>query len=60
MSPSLLSSTQMLPGDTQAPSLGQDWAFRGASPLEGWHTSKNGTEYRITLWAKGETEFEAL
>ncbi|WP_306299972.1 dihydrofolate reductase [Arthrobacter sp. BF1] len=46
-------------GDTQAPGLGQEWSFRGASPLEGWHTSKNGTEYRITLWAKGETEFEA-
>ncbi|ALV46378.1 dihydrofolate reductase [Arthrobacter alpinus] len=47
-------------GDTQAPGLGQEWSFRGASPLEGWHTSKNGSEYRFTLWAKGETEFEAL
>ena len=46
-------------GDTQAPGLGQDWSFRGASPLEGWHTSKNGTEYRITMWAKGDTEFQA-
>ncbi|MET4003234.1 MULTISPECIES: dihydrofolate reductase [Arthrobacter] len=46
-------------GDTQAPVLGSEWAFRGATPAEGWHTSKNGTEYRITLWAKGETEFEA-
>ena len=46
-------------GDTQAPALGQEWAFRGASPVEGWHKAKNGTEYRITLWARGETEFEA-
>lgn len=48
-----------VPGDTQAPALGDDWAFRGGSPLEGWHTSKNGTEYRITMWAKGDTEFRA-
>lgn len=47
-----------VPGDTQAPSLGPEWAFRGATPSEGWHTSKNGTEYRFTLWAKGETEFQ--
>ncbi len=46
-------------GDTQAPVLDHEWAFRGASPLEGWHKSKNGTEYRITMWARGETEFEA-
>ncbi len=46
-------------GDTQAPALGNEWTFRGATPLEGWHTSKNGTEYRITMWAKGDTEFEA-
>ncbi|WP_425859912.1 dihydrofolate reductase [Arthrobacter sp. TWP1-1] len=46
-------------GDTQAPTLGQEWSFRGATPAEGWHTAKNGTEYRITLWAKGDTEFEA-
>ncbi|MDO5752256.1 dihydrofolate reductase [Arthrobacter sp.] len=46
-------------GDTQAPVLDHEWTFRGASPVEGWHTSKNGTEYRITLWARGETEFEA-
>ncbi len=46
-------------GDTQAPELGPDWSFRGATPLEGWHTSKNGTEYRITMWARGETEFTA-
>lgn len=44
-------------GDTQAPALGPEWTFRGASPLEGWHTARNGTEYRITMWAKGETEF---
>ncbi|MDJ0312878.1 dihydrofolate reductase [Arthrobacter sp. H35-D1] len=48
-----------VPGDTQAPVLGSEWMFRGASPLEGWHTSKNGTEYRITMWARGETEFAA-
>ena len=48
-----------VPGDTQAPALGPDWTFRGASPLEGWHTSSNGTEYRITMWARGETEFQA-
>ena len=48
-----------VPGDTQAPALGPEWTFRGASPLEGWHTSRNGTEYRITMWAKGETEFQA-
>lgn len=48
-----------VPGDTQAPALGPDWAFRGGSPVAGWHTSKTGTEYRITLWAKGETEFSA-
>ncbi|WP_343318449.1 dihydrofolate reductase [Arthrobacter sp. TMP15] len=46
-----------VPGDTQAPTLGHEFSFRGGSPLEGWHTSKNGTEYRITLWARGETEF---
>lgn len=44
-------------GDTQAPALGPEWSFRGATPKEGWHTAKNGTEYRMTLWAKGETEF---
>lgn len=48
-----------VPGDTQAPALGPDWSFRGGSPVEGWHTAKNGTEYRITLWAGGETEFSA-
>jgi len=48
-----------VPGDTQAPVLGQDWTFRGATPKEGWHTAKNGTEYRFTLWAKGGSEFEA-
>ncbi|MGO2541957.1 MAG: dihydrofolate reductase [Specibacter sp.] len=48
-----------VPGDTQAPALGPDWSFRGGSPVEGWHTAKNGTEYRITLWARGETEFSA-
>ncbi|WP_104086605.1 dihydrofolate reductase [Arthrobacter sp. GMC3] len=48
-----------VPGDTEAPGLGQEWSFRGASPKEGWHTAKNGTEYRFTLWAKGESEFEA-
>lgn len=46
-----------VPGDTAAPSLGDDWSFRGATPKEGWLTSKNGTEYRITLWAKGDSEF---
>lgn len=44
-------------GDTMAPELGPEWSFRGATPLEGWHTSRNGTEYRFTLWAKGPTEF---
>ena len=48
-----------VPGDTQAPALGQEWTFRGATPKEGWHTAKNGTEYRFTLWAKGDSEFEA-
>jgi dihydrofolate reductase len=48
-----------VPGDTQAPVLGPEWMFRGATPKEGWHTSANGTEYRFTLWARGETEFEA-
>ncbi|MDQ0277666.1 dihydrofolate reductase [Arthrobacter silviterrae] len=48
-----------VPGDTQAPALGPEWSFRGASPVKGWHTSRNGTEYRFTLWAKGETEFVA-
>jgi dihydrofolate reductase len=47
------------PGDTLAPALGPEWSFRGASPVKGWHTSKNGTEYRFTLWAKGDTEFVA-
>lgn len=46
-------------GDTQAPELGPEWSFRGATPQEGWHTSTNGTEYRFTLWAKGESEFQA-
>lgn len=46
-------------GDTQAPALGPEWSFRGATPKEGWHTAKNGTEYRFTLWAKGDSEFIA-
>ncbi|WP_427015342.1 dihydrofolate reductase [Pseudarthrobacter sp. P1] len=46
-------------GDTMAPALGPEWSFRGATPVEGWHTSTNGTEYRFTLWAKGESEFQA-
>lgn len=45
-------------GDTVAPALGPEWSFRGATPLEGWHTSANGTEYRFTLWAKGDSEFQ--
>jgi dihydrofolate reductase len=48
-----------VPGDTQAPALGAEWTFRGATPKEGWHTAKNGTEYRFTLWAKGDSEFVA-
>ncbi|MGA7205431.1 MAG: dihydrofolate reductase [Specibacter sp.] len=48
-----------VPGDTQAPALGPEWSFRGATPREGWHTAKNGTEYRFTLWAKGDSEFVA-
>ncbi|GAA5230574.1 dihydrofolate reductase [Arthrobacter cryoconiti] len=48
-----------VPGDTQAPTLGPAWTFRGATPSEGWHTSKNGTEYRFTLWAKGSGELRA-
>lgn len=48
-----------VPGDTRAPTLDSEWTFRGASPKEGWHTSKNGTEYRFTLWARGESEFSA-
>lgn len=48
-----------VPGDTKAPRLDSEWSFRGASPKEGWHTSKNGTEYRFTLWARGESEFSA-
>ncbi len=47
------------PGDTRAPELGPEWSFRGATPREGWHTAKNGTEYRFTLWAKGDSEFAA-
>ncbi|WP_287930372.1 dihydrofolate reductase [Arthrobacter sp.] len=46
------------PGDTLAPSLGPEWTFRGATPREGWRTAKNGAEYRFTLWARGESEFE--
>ncbi|MGO4383266.1 dihydrofolate reductase [Specibacter sp. RAF43] len=48
-----------VPGDTQAPVLGPEWTFRGATPREGWHTSANGTEYRFTLWARGDSEFAA-
>ncbi|MCQ9164558.1 dihydrofolate reductase [Arthrobacter sp. STN4] len=48
-----------VPGDTQAPVLGAEWSFRGATPGEGWNTAKNGTEYRFTLWARGATEFQA-
>lgn len=47
-----------VPGDTLAPVLGADWSFRGATPQEGWHTAKNGTEYRFTLWAKGDSDFD--
>lgn len=45
-------------GDTQAPDLGDDWTFRSATPAEGWLTAKNGSEYRITVWAKGNAKFE--
>lgn len=48
-----------VPGDTLAPTLGQGWSLRGTSPLDGWHTAKNGTEYRFTLWATSDTEFQA-
>ncbi|WP_434615067.1 dihydrofolate reductase [Arthrobacter sp. A5] len=44
-------------GDTGAPQLGPEWTFRGGTPVEGWHTGKNGTQYRYTLWAKGSSEF---
>ncbi len=44
-------------GDTGAPQLGPEWTFRGGSPVAGWHTGKNGTRYRYTLWAKGSSEF---
>jgi dihydrofolate reductase len=39
-------------GDTFAPVLGPEWAFRGAEPEEGWHSSSSGTPYRYTLWVR--------
>lgn len=44
-------------GDTQAPVLSDDWTLRGSSPDKGWLTSRNGTEYRITVWAKANIDF---
>jgi dihydrofolate reductase len=39
-------------GDTFAPELGPEWAFRGADPKEGWQNSSSGTPYRYTLWVR--------
>jgi dihydrofolate reductase len=39
-------------GDTRAPTLGRDWALRGSSPAQGWHTAANGTRYRYSLWVR--------
>ncbi|WP_125615303.1 dihydrofolate reductase [Specibacter cremeus] len=43
-----------VPGDTQAPPLGPGWSLRDAAPADGWHTSGNGTEYRIVTWARDD------
>ena len=39
-------------GDTQAPVLGPEWDLKGVSPAGGWLTSRNGTRYRLSLWAR--------
>ena len=41
-------------GDTFAPTLDEKWTFESVVPIDGWLTSKNGTNYRIATWRRTE------
>ena len=39
-------------GDTHAPPIGDDWRLCAADPADGWHTSRNGLEYRFLTYLR--------
>jgi dihydrofolate reductase len=36
-----------IPGDTRAPSIATDWTLAHTDPVQGWHRSRTGLDYRF-------------
>ncbi len=41
-----------IPGDTRAPAIGSDWEVASADPIQGWHRSRAGLDYRFLRYER--------
>jgi dihydrofolate reductase len=44
-----------IPGDTVAPALSDEWMIVAADPVDGWHTSRKGLDYRFLTYGRSDT-----
>ncbi|MBG6053948.1 dihydrofolate reductase [Salinibacterium sp. CAN_S4] len=44
-----------IPGDTVAPALSEGWSIVAADPVEGWHSSRKGLDYRFLTYRRTDT-----
>ena len=44
-----------IPGDTDAPTLSAEWTVVAADPVDGWHLSRKGLDYRFLTYRRTDT-----
>jgi dihydrofolate reductase len=44
-----------VPGDTVAPALTAEWTVDSTDPVDGWHSSRKGLDYRFLTYRRTDT-----